>query len=1161
MMPKKNSQEILGQASDSCYHYALRKLNVGVASVLIGTTMYVGLAHADTVGTSNEPAPIAQAMTPTTVQSVSNNVVTSSDTGQSQLNHSSVNKVSSGVQSSSNQQASNAVQNDSSSIYDQEQQTSSFDVRNAGVNNAALYNDNKVSQQNQLGIKSGEVPGQNVHMSMPGVDSAPHQGVYHANISLTFDITSKQFQDGKGVYLGSISSTTVSDKGYKLAIPLDGSITHDVIQDGINWGQLFWKSVYEDPVVDNKMTAYRLLFLPAPNVKAVVGTKHFSISMPSEINLNYGTNPKAFDSTGKLSTDVVFTTAQNTTELLHHFSFLAPGPWPLATFKSSDLDVNGSRSLTFNSDLGRGDIVEWIPFNDVSEYNDWINSGYNVSTLHVRPVIRNAMRLSANQTFYPCLGNYTGIFTINVFNDKGQQTQEFLETDYADWSPFQTKDMGNNLSLADLVKLNFNGMSLSRQSDGSVLVYTNVDSQKIINGIHWNNLKSFLNNSSYVINTYSQDSEKALNYTLDAIKHGLFAFTNGVYVQPADSTVPLELTLQRLDLNTGNVIYTSPVAKSVPASLFTKGQSAVKLHVINSKNGVDLYKVQSFVGWPDQNKHAALTIPSVAGYHLVANPQSVLSILHLSGTAISASTQASYPAENTIADYYVVMAPDTETVKVDVVDTDMSSTLSSYTLSGLYGSTIQSTSALSTDLQALLASGKYDLVSNPLTSLPKYSTTNNPITISLKHHIDSTQRHYRVIEDLPDGTKKVIIDMEATLYKDANAKYYNEWGANLNGIGKILKSNEYRILAGQQVSSLSNNSDVVSAVDMIPGYVATFVDSRSMYRDGVYAVLTNNGKARVDVFNGSGALNDPASGSCAINPLSSRDFHITYSRRSYPVTVNYYDLLGALISSSKSQHLFADSVDVAPSIPSNYVLAPGQSTHLAVSCNSSDNQLDLVVIPRVIIFTDSRTITRTIQITRPDRSIGTIVQHVTFSRPAYKDAVSGVITYGLWTTPSRNFIVYQPGTIDGYHIDIVKSQVVLPTDKDSIVQVTYTKLVTSLIYPYIDDAGHSYNALPVGYHVVTGQNTKSQLASALIAKDTGIKPADDVQYVTRTVTITLLNGRKRVIHQRVRQGTRFGKVAIPKLHGYKVVISGDSQKLGPTSADRDMNMSVKFIKM
>ena len=63
------------------------------------------------------------------------------------------------------------------------------------------------------------------------------------------------------------------------------------------------------------------------------------------------------------------------------------------------------------------------------------------------------------------------------------------------------------------------------------------------------------------------------------------------------------------------------------------------------------------------------------------------------------------------------------------------------------------------------------------------------------------------------------------------------------------------------------------------------------------------------------------------------------------------------------------------------------------------------------------------------------------------------------------------------------------------------------------------------------------------------------------MTITLPNGRKRVIHQRVRKGTRFGKVAIPKLHGYKVVISGDNQELGSTSAEHDMNMSVKFVKM
>ena len=181
MMSKNNSQEILGQASDQARHYALRKLSVGVASVLIGTTMYVGLAHADTVTTSNESAPSAQTMVPTTAQSVSNNVVTSLDTGQSQFNRSSVNEVSSGVQSSSNQQASNVAQKDSSSIYDQEQQTSSFNVRNNGVNNAALYNDNKVSQESTISDDAS-----NVSM-MVTPEWTTGYGMRRAGVDLSFD--------------------------------------------------------------------------------------------------------------------------------------------------------------------------------------------------------------------------------------------------------------------------------------------------------------------------------------------------------------------------------------------------------------------------------------------------------------------------------------------------------------------------------------------------------------------------------------------------------------------------------------------------------------------------------------------------------------------------------------------------------------------------------------------------------------------------------------------------------------------------------------------------------------------------------------------------------------------------------------------------------------
>ena len=1151
MMSKKNSQEILGQASDSCYHYALRKLNVGVASVLIGTTMYVGLAHADTVTTSNESAPIVQAMAQTTVQSVSNNVVTSSDTVQSQLNHSSVNEVSSGVQSSSNQQASNAAQNDSSSIYDQEQQTSSFDVRNAGVNNATLYNDNKVSQESTI---SGDAS--NVSM-MVTPEWTTGYGMLRAGVDLSFDISHDQFQNLDRVYLGNLTTDKASSAGYRMSMYLNGGQYRDIVDDGVHFGTLLWKGYSQDPINDDTNTGYLLyLVLDKNATSSLIGSKHFSLHLPNELNLNFYTIPKAFCDNGVLSTNITFTIGDKTSDLAHLDLRSFPN-YPAESELKSDFDLNNVVSIGFNSNLSRGGINEWGSFPHVDDWNSYVKNGFNLSNLKLRSKLQNAMKISANQGFSVNGGQHTGIFRVFSFWDNGKQSTEGDELSKTIWGGVPTIRMDDNLSLSQLKSFDLYGMAYSYQHDGSVLVYTNIDTNRLLKSVNWDLLRHELDNRSYVINVYSKDPNKALDNTVNAIKTGVFQFENAVYVQPVDVTLPLRLTVQQLDLNTGAAVGQPDVSQTVLATTVAKGQSTVKFHVISS-SGVDLVNVKSFTDLPNQNKHVSLTIPSITGYHLVTNPQSVLSTLHLSGTAISASTQASYPAENTIADYYVVMAPDTESVKVNIVDFDEGATLNSYTLLGDYGSVIMPTSDLSTRLKSLLSSGKYDLVANPLTSSMKYSTTNNPITISLKHHIDSTQRHYRVIEDLPDGTKKVIIDLEATLYKDANTDKWQPDAAYLDGdfTKKVLMSDIYKLNVGQQADNYLPNF-LKAYIDKVSGYVWNLVDGTAGYQDGLFVGFYNSdernaGEIYMDLFNGLAKVP-------SIFP--SRDFHIIYTPRSYPVTVNYYDLSGALISSSKSQHLFADSVNVAPSIPANYVLASGQTTHFTVPYNSSDNELDLVVIPRVTVSTDSRTVTRTIQITRPDRSISTVVQHVTFSRPVYKDAVSGAITYDLWTTPSRNFIAYQPETIDGYHIDTVKSQAVLPMDKDLIVQVAYTKLVTSPTYPYIDAAGHSYNVLPAGYHVVVGQNTKSRSTSALIVKDTGIKPADDVQYVTRTVTITLPNGRVRAIKQRVRKGTRFGRVAVPKLRGYKVVVTGDSQELGVTAAEKDIAMSVRFVKM
>lgn len=785
---------------------------------------------------------------------------------------------------------------------------------------------------------------------------------------------------------------------------------------------------------------------------------------------------------------------------------------------------------------------------------------------------------------------------------------------------------GDGLSLAQLKQLQPNNVSgaviyWSRQSDGSALVYVKMPAtdMKIKN---FATLRSALNSSPTI--NLDADPDKAIENTMDYYQHrnvmGGYPYSSGwtLWCMRADDTKDTRTEVTYYDPATGQPLNQNPVVGLWKTNkTAVKGQATVKLHVISAA-GVALQPVQSFTDWPDQNKHAALAIPSITGYHLVTDPQAVLASLHLTGTSISAATQAAYPAENTVADYYVVMAPDTETVQVKIVDTDADATLATDTLSGPYGSTMQATSALATQLQSLLASGKYDLVSNPLTNLPKYATTNNPITISLKHHLDSTKRHYRVVEDLPDGTQKVILDVEAVLYKDANAKYYIEQGAKLNGAGKLLKLNEYQILTGQMASSLSDNSDVVSAVDVVPGYTATLVDSISGYQDGVHAVLLDDGRVRVDVFNGTGTPSDPASGSCAIDPLSSRDFHITYSRRNYPVTVNYYDLSGKLVDSETSEHKFGDRISISPVAPADYVLVSGQAK-VDYLVGSSLKEVDFLAEPKLTTTTETKTVSRTINVQTPDGQTENVVQVVKFVRNGYANQVTKQVTYLPWSFGGHYwFSSYQPNPIDGYTADVAPEVTVTPDSLDTTVNVAYHKLAADYSVDYQlangtvvkkvaatpGNDGRIQLVAPTGYRLLTavtdvqvGHNGQKLVvlvtpdAQTYVAKDilpSGVKESL-TKAVTRKVVITMPNGRTRTVTQTVRfertaivDGTghvtygnwqtigraQFSKVFLPMRHGYHLVIMDANGKTLPsmekidnvTTAMSDEVVNVKYVK-
>ena len=105
-------------------------------------------------------------------------------------------------------------------------------------------------------------------------------------------------------------------------------------------------------------------------------------------------------------------------------------------------------------------------------------------------------------------------------------------------------------------------------------------------------------------------------------------------------------------------------------------------------------------------------------------------------------------------------------------------------------------------------------------------------------------------------------------------------------------------------------------------------------------------------------------------------------------------------------------------------------------------------------------------------------------------------------------------------------------------------------------SGKTYDALLSGYHVVADQDSKK--GSQLIAKDY-TPDTPKVEYVTRKVAITMPDGHQRTVTQRVRKGTKFGRVAVSKLRGYVANVSGDAKglnDLGVTAANGDFHFLV-----
>lgn len=264
---------------------------------------------------------------------------------------------------------------------------------------------------------------------------------------------------------------------------------------------------------------------------------------------------------------------------------------------------------------------------------------------------------------------------------------------------------------------------------------------------------------------------------------------------------------------------------------------------------------------------------------------------------------------------------------------------------------------------------------------------------------------------------------------------------------------------------------------------------------------------------------------------------ITYIAQGQTVNIIYQDgVTGQTVKATPLSGKTGETVDVHYDVPTGYHIAgKGQSNY---TFGPKDNQ-DIVVKLAHNIDNDrhqDKTLTRTINVTLPDGSHKAVKQTATIVRDGAYDEVTNKTTWGKWST----------GSWEAYHVPVVAgftpSQTVVAkaaVDGDTVdqtVNITYTanEETTNVVYktpdgqvvktqPISGRTGQTINIpydVPTSYHV-TGKPATTYTFSGQSNPDVVVEVAPntsattDAKVVTRTINVHMPDGTVKTTKQTV----------------------------------------------
>lgn len=192
---------------------------------------------------------------------------------------------------------------------------------------------------------------------------------------------------------------------------------------------------------------------------------------------------------------------------------------------------------------------------------------------------------------------------------------------------------------------------------------------------------------------------------------------------------------------------------------------------------------------------------------------------------------------------------------------------------------------------------------------------------------------------------------------------------------------------------------------------------------------------------------------------------VTYIADTQKVEIVYLDDTknGAIVKTDQATGKTDETVKVTPDVPAGYELVgkvPGDYTMTA----DGHQTITVHLVHQTKTTSESKTITRTINVHTPHDGTKVVKQTATLTRAVTTDQVTGEKTYGDWSTTEWDH--YAVPAVAGYvpSIEQVAQQVVNGTTTDQTIDVTYSSGEHTTHVNYVDGDGNTVHTT-----TITGQ--------------------------------------------------------------------------------------------